>query len=815
MQKVLRRMAFAVPFRQINGLSDVNVVGGKAASLSEMVRTGDGLGVRVPDGFAVTVHAYRAFLKANGMETIIDKVVNEIQTDNVQSLQRGGKAIRHLFCTSPIPSDVELAIAKCYKEMRVCASSGEGYGGGEDVAVRSSATLEDTEEASFAGQQETYLHVRGIDAVLDAIRKCFASLYTDRAIAYRKEKGFGSRVQDVQLAVAVQKMVRSDLATSGVSFSIDPDSGFRDTVVVNAAHGLGELVVGGDVVPDEFVVFKPTGAIVRKRCGDKHERLVYDDDRLMRKRNGLSMRRSYCIEDERALEIANATISLEQHYGRPVDVEWAIDGNDEKLYIVQARPETVHRDRAGASQGVTTFSSWRFSGGTTPDASVLLTRGIAVGNGVGIGTTRVILDVANIAEATFEDGDVLVTEMTTPDWEPLMRRASAIVTNRGGRTCHAAIVAREMGLPAIVGCGDATSSVQPNTKVTASCIGEDGVGRVFDGVFEVERQEMTISSQDAETQRCAKQLMLNIASPDAAVKWHSLPTAGVGLARLEFIINNMIGIHPLALLSPRTVQNRDVRGQIEKRIAFSGAKDGAQFFTDALAYGIAGIAAPFFPRPVIVRLSDFKSNEYRSLVGGDAFEPEDEANPMIGWRGASRYVSENFAQAFALECAAIKRVRERMGLRNVIVMVPFVRTAAELEQVQLVMAKHGLVRGEHGLQIYMMAEVPSNFVAAETFCPLVDGFSIGSNDLTQLTLGLDRDSELVAHLYSEQDPAVKAMIGMLLATAEEHGKKVGICGQGPSDFPDFAKFLVDAGIGTISVTPDAVPKTLAVLSQTS
>lgn len=783
-------MVFAIPFRQIQGLSDVCIVGGKAASLSEMVRTGDELGVRVPDGFAVTVHAYRRFLAANKMDSIIDKVVNDIQHDNVHSLQHGGKTIRNLFCTAPIPSDVELAIAKCY----------DGMG---DVAVRSSATLEDTEDASFAGQQETYLHICGVDAVLNAIRKCFASLYTDRAIAYRKEKGFGSRVGDVQLAVAVQKMVRSDLACAGVSFSIDPDNGHRDTVVVNAAPGLGELVVGGDVVPDEFVVFKPTGAVVRKRLGDKHERLVYDDDNLSRKQNGLSTRRAFCIEDDRALEIASATVSLERHYGGPVDVEWAIDGNDDKLYIVQARPETVHRHRDTA-----TFSRWTFAPGHEPTA-VALAKGIAVGNGVGIGKTRVILDVASIADATFDKGDILVTEMTTPDWEPLMRRASAIVTNRGGRTCHAAIVAREMGLPAIVGCGDATNAIEDQVDVTASCIGEDGVGKVFAGKHEVVNHEVVLCTDG--TEHLKTKLMLNIASPDAAVKWHGLPTSGVGLARLEFIINNMIGIHPLALLSPRSVRNAEARGQIEQRIALSGARSGAQCFTDALAFGIAGIAAPFFPRPVVVRLSDFKSNEYRSLLGGDAFEPEDEANPMIGWRGASRYVSENFAEAFALECGAIKRVRETMGLHNVIVMVPFVRTAAELEHVQRVMAKHGLVRGERGLQIYMMAEVPSNFVAAETFCPLVDGFSIGSNDLTQLTLGLDRDSELVAHLYSERDPAVKAMIAMLLATAEEDGKKVGICGQGPSDFPDFAKFLVDSGIDTISVTPDALPKTFDAL----
>ena len=794
------KMAFAIPFRHINGLADIASVGGKAASLSEMVRTCDELGVRVPDGFAVTVAAYKEFLHHNKMESMIDKVVREIRTDDVASLRRGGEAIRNLFCKSPIPTTVERAIAKCYSEMDL-----------NDVAVRSSATLEDTEEASFAGQQETYLHINGIDAVLVAIRKCFASLYTDRAIAYRKEKGFGSKVNDVQLAVAVQKMVRSDLAASGVSFSIDPDSGFRDTVVVNAANGLGELVVGGDVVPDEFVIFKPTGTIIRKRCGDKHERLVYDGDILMRKRNGISMRRQYCIDDAHALEIAHATMSLERHYGRSVDVEWAIDGNDDKLYIVQARPETVHRGGGNGSRDTAAvFSQWSFV--TQPSEKDVLTNGIAVGNGVGTGTTRVILDVASIADAQFDNGDVLVTEMTTPDWEPLMRRASAIITNRGGRTCHAAIVAREMGLPAIVGCGDATSAVPDRSVVTASCIGEDGVGRVFGGAFEVERKEVRVSHSSPSSPSLLEQkLMLNIASPDAAVKWHSLPTAGVGLARLEFIINNMIGIHPLALLSPRSVQNRAARGEIEQRIAYSGAKDGAQFFTDALAFGIAGIAAPFFPRPVIVRLSDFKSNEYRSLLGGEAFEPEDEANPMIGWRGASRYVSEKFAEAFALECAAIKRVREEMGLRNVVVMVPFVRTAAELERVQVVMARHGLVRGQHGLQIYMMAEVPSNFVAAETFCPLVDGFSIGSNDLTQLTLGLDRDSELVAHLYSEEDTAVKAMIGMLLATAEEHGKKVGICGQGPSDLPSFAKFLVDAGIGTLSVTPDAVPRTIAVL----
>lgn len=818
-------------------LRDVALVGGKAASLGEMLQ----MGVRVPGGFAVTVHAYARFVEANNLASRIETITKRIDVADTESLRCGGAAVRRLFTDSPFPEDVKSAIQNAYADL------------GGDVAVRSSGVAEDTAESSFAGQHETFLHISGLQSVLDAVRKCFASLYTDRAISYATPQppahssslcssssssslcSLSSLSSSSSLCVVVQRMVRSDLAQSGVAFSIDPDTGASDVVVINAAHGLGELVVGGEVVPDEFIIFKPTGALLRRSLGAKHERMVYDGASTARLPAGPEAAVTFCISNVRALEVAAAVVALEQHYLCPVDVEWAIDGEDGLLYIVQARPETVHshyihqsphsfpsphsspHSPAPNSSSHPSHSSpshcpspshfpspshslpsmfvqYRFE--TPPPHEALLLNGIAVGDGVGVGVARVIMSIED--DGTFEDGDILVTDMTTPDWEPIMRRASAIVTNRGGRTCHAAIVAREMGLPAAVGCKLATETIIKGTKITVTCA--DGpVAHVYRGEHVAQRTVTEVSADDL--RRVGVSVMLNIASPDAAARWRNLPVAGIGLARMEFIINNTIGVHPLALLAAAKEDP-----EIARRVYESGFGEGGggAFFVERLAEGIAGIAAPFFPRPVIVRLSDFKSNEYRSLLGGAAFEPVEE-NPMIGWRGASRYTSEAFKPAFALECEALRVVRETMGLTNVIVMVPFVRTPEELRGVQREMASHGLVRGEKGLEIYMMAEVPSNFVTAERFAPLVDGFSIGSNDLTQLTLGIDRDSALVAPLYDERDPAVKAMITMLIEKAKCAGVKVGICGQGPSDFPDFAAFLVDAGIDSLSVTPDAVP----------
>lgn len=784
---LVRKNCLVVDLAMVS-LRDVALVGGKAASLGKMLQMAAGVGVRVPGGFAVTVHGYARFIEANNLVDRIETITKRIDVGDIDSLRCGGAAVRQLFIDSLFPEDLKEAIENAYIYL----------GHHTDVAVRSSATLEDTADASFAGQQETFLHISGLQFVLDAVRRCFASLYTDRAISYRSAHGFGSSVTDVSLAVAVQRMVRSDLAQSGVAFSIDPDTGASDVVVINAAHGLGELVVGGEIVPDEFVVFKPTGALLRRSLGAKHERMAYDGASTVRLPAGPEAAVEYCIGNDRALEVAAAVVTLEQHYLCPVDVEWAIDGNDGLLYIVQARPETIH----SRSQPTSTFVQHRFL--TPPPHEALLLHGIAVGDGTGVGVARIIVNIDDHkAISTFSDGDILVTDMTTPDWEPLMHRASAIVTNRGGRTCHAAIVAREMGLTAAVGCKLATDIIKESMMITVSCT--DGpVAHVYVGEYVAERTVTEVTAD--EINRVGVSVMLNIASPDAATRWRNLPVAGIGLARMEFIINNTIGVHPLALLArDRGATTDDSDREIERRIYESGCGGGGALFVERLAEGIAGIAAPFFPRPVIVRLSDFKSNEYRSLLGGATFEPIEE-NPMIGWRGASRYTSEMFRPAFALECEALQVVRKSMGLTNVIVMVPFVRTPEELRGVQSEMASHGLVRGENGLEIYMMAEVPSNFVSAERFAPLVDGFSIGSNDLTQLTLGIDRDSALVAPLYDERDPAVKAMIMMLIEKAKRAGVKVGICGQGPSDFPDFAAFLVDAGIDSLSVTPDAVPK---------
>ncbi len=678
-----------------------------------------------------------------------------------------------------------------------------------DVAVRSSATAEDLPDASFAGQQETFLNVRGSESILEAVRNCFASLFTDRAISYRNT--FGYDHFDIGLSVCIQKMVRSDMAASGVAFSLDPESGFKDVVVINASYGLGEMVVQGSVSPDEFIIFKPSlekgfSSIIEKKLGNKDVKMIYGEDhgkltKTVKVKE--DQKHKFSIADKQALEIAEWVSSIEKYYtvlkGRwcPMDVEWAIDGITGELYIVQARPETIHSQKK--SKKLVEYH-------VKNDGLKPIVTGIAVGDGVATGEVIVLnsLDGASAEHVDFKEGAVLVTDMTDPDWEPIMKKASAIITNKGGRTCHAAIVAREMGLPAIVGCRNATKILKPEQSITVSCAEGDS-GFVYDGIIEYEKEETSLE----DLPKVDTPIMLNVASPDIAFKFSHLPNAGVGLAREEFIINNYIKAHPLALLKHRELGDEELSEEIEKLIA--GYDDEETFFVKRLSYGIARIAASFYPNKVIVRLSDFKSNEYYNLMGGSYFEPSEE-NPMIGWRGASRYYSSEYEAAFAMEIKAIKRVREKMGLENVVVMIPFCRTVEELLRVYEVMEKHGLKRGEKGLEIYLMAELPSNIFMADEFAKHIDGFSIGSNDLTQLTLGLDRDSALVAHIYDERNLAVKRAISHLIKEGKKAGVKVGICGQGPSDFPDFAQFLVEEGIDTISVTPDSLLKTLKALS---
>jgi pyruvate, water dikinase len=791
------------------GIDDIALVGGKCASLGEMLQNLAGTGVRIPGGFVVTTAAYRQFLEQSQLETFIRSELDRIDFDNVESLRRAGSRIRQSISNARFPQELSHQIIAAYETLS------QSYGqSATDVAVRSSATAEDLPDASFAGQQETYLNVRGPAALIDAVRNCFASLFTDRAISYRQTFNFD--IFNVGLSVCVQKMVRSDLAASGVAFSLDTETGFRDLVVINGSYGLGELVVQGAVSPDEFLVFKPTlklgfNAIIEKKLGVKDKLMVYGDNsdqrvRIIPAEEG--QRNRFCLDDAQVLQLARWVIAIEEYYSKlknkwcPVDTEWAVDGITGGLFIVQARPETIHSRKKND-----TLKEYQIAA-TTSDGQpkLLLGKGIAVGDRIASGKVNILYSLdKRVGGHEFAPGDVLVTDMTDPDWEPIMKMASAIITNKGGRTCHAAIVAREMGLPAIVGCGNATEYLRDAQLVTASCAeGEEGF--IYAGELEVQTTETRLD----DLPELSTPIMLNTGSPATAFSYAHLPHSGVGLARQEFIVNNYIKAHPLALLQHQYL--KDSRLSAEIKTLIRGFSDESAYFIDKLAFGVAKIAAAFYPQKVILRFSDFKSNEYRNLLGGQHFEPEEE-NPMIGWRGASRYYSPVYKPAFRLECQAVKKVREEMGLDNLVVMIPFCRTVDELIKVQAVMAEAGLTRGRNGLEIYLMAEIPSNIILAREFAKHIDGFSIGSNDLTQLTLGLDRDSSLVAHLYDERNEAVKVLLRMLIHTAKACGVKVGICGQGPSDFPDFAQFLVEEGIDSISVTPDSLIKTIRAIHQ--
>jgi pyruvate,water dikinase len=768
-------------------MTDLGKVGGKNASLGEMIGNLAKLDVSVPGGFATTADAFQAYLEKSGLAKRIAERLSILDVDDVDELTRGGKEIRGWIVDTALPADLEQAIREAY--IKLCKDAGATD---IAVAVRSSATAEDLPDASFAGQQETFLNVVGIDDVLHKVKEVFASLYNDRAIAYRVHQGF--KHEDVFLSAGVQLMVRSDVGASGVLFTLDTESGFRDVVFVTGSYGLGEMVVQGAVNPDEFYVFKPTlrdgkPAVLRRSLGAKQQRMVYSDqpgERVRIEETPAQDRHRFCIDDADVEELSRQALVIEKHYGRPMDIEWAKDGHTGKLYIVQARPETV-KSRSHA----TTLERFQLG-----EKGKVLTEGRAIGQKIGAGKARVIRSLSDMNKV--QPGDVLVADMTDPDWEPVMKRAAAIVTNRGGRTCHAAIIARELGVPAVVGCGNALDTIPDGADVTVSCA-EGDTGTIYEGILKFER----ITADLGAMPEAPLKIMMNVANPERAFDFGMLPNAGIGLARLEMIIASHIGVHPKALLE-YAKQDAETKARIDTRIA--GYKDPVSFYVDRLGEGIATIAASVYPKPVIVRLSDFKSNEYAGLLGGSRYEPHEE-NPMIGYRGASRYVDPDFAESFALECKAVKYVRETMGLTNVWVMIPFVRTLDEGRKVVDVLRKNGLVQGEHDLKVIMMCEVPSNALLADEFLDIFDGFSIGSNDLTQLTLGLDRDSSIVAHLFDERDAAVKKLLAMAIRTAREKGKYVGICGQGPSDHPDLAEWLMEQGIESMSLNPDTVVDT--------
>jgi pyruvate,water dikinase len=789
--------ALILDFSQV-GLSEITLVGGKNASLGEMIQQLTPKGVNVPTGFATTAFAFGYFMRTAGLEEKLRSLFADLDIENVQNLRQRGKQARSLILQTPFPADLEQAIASGYESL--C----QRYGSDTDVAVRSSATAEDLPDASFAGQQETYLNVHGLQAVLEACHKCFASLFTDRAISYRQIKGFDHF--SVALSVGVQKMVRSDLATSGVMFSIDTETGFKDVALVTAAYGLGENVVQGAVNPDEYFVFKPTlqqghRPILAKRLGSKEIKMIYDVGGSKFTKNVTvpsADRQRFALSDDEILQLSRWTCQIEAHYSQvrgtytPMDIEWAKDGLSGELFIVQARPETVQSQKQA-----NVLCSYHLQG-----QGPILVRGRAVGEMIGQGKARVILDAHNLDQ--FQAGEVLVTDKTDPDWEPIMKQASAIVTNQGGRTCHAAIIARELGIPAIVGSENATASLQTGTDITVSCA-EGEEGRVYQGLIPFQISKVVLDHLP----RTRTQIMVNIGNPEEAFSVAALPNDGVGLARLEFIIANHIKIHPLALVNYDHLSDSALKAKLAELTALYG--DKTEYFVDQLAQGVGTIAAAFYPKPVVVRLSDFKSNEYANLLGGHLFEPQEE-NPMIGWRGASRYYDARYREGFALECRAMQRVREEMGLTNVILMIPFCRTPTEGNLVLAEMAKHGLVRGEKGLQVYVMCEIPNNVLMADEFSQIFDGFSIGSNDLTQLTLGLDRDSALVAHLFDERQAGVKSIVQTAIQTVKQHGRKIGICGQAPSDYPEFAQFLVEQGIDSISLNPDSVLKTIPMIA---
>ena len=773
------------------GLADLDQVGGKNASLGEMVRNLASAGVRVPDGFATTADAYRRFISEGGLDEMINAELAALDTENVEQLAVVGSRIREAVIRQPLPADLEADIRKAYA--RLAGESGNTENG-VSFAVRSSATAEDLPDASFAGQQETFLNVSGIDAILTAIKKVFASLYNDRAIAYRVHHRFEHEA--VALSAGVQRMVRSDIGASGVMFTMDTESGFDDAVFVTSSYGLGEAVVQGAVNPDEFYVYKPAlrdgrPAILKRGVGSKATKMIYATQAAGGETTEFvdvdqADRRLLSLSDDEVTELARQALAIEQHYGRAMDIEWGKDGRDGQIYILQARPETVMSRQATAR-----IRRYRIR-----ERGPVIVEGRAIGQKIGAGTARVLSSIADMH--LFNSGEVLVADMTDPDWEPIMKRAAAIVTNRGGRTCHAAIIARELGIPAVVGTGGATSELQDRQPVTVSCA-EGDTGYVYAGVLDFDIEE----SEQGTMPEIGVKIMMNVGTPDQAFAFSRLPNAGVGLARLEFIINNQIGIHPRALLEFAQLEE-PLRSRVSEAIAaYQTPRD---FFVRRVAEGVATIAAAFAPHPVIVRMSDFKSNEYASLLGGDRYEPHEE-NPMIGYRGAARYLSEDFADCFAMECEALRYVRDVMGLTNVKIMIPFVRTLTEAEGVIRLLDEHGLRRGESGLEVIMMCELPSNAVLANDFLDHFDGFSIGSNDLTQLTLGLDRDSSLVAASFDERDPAVKSLISTAIAACKARGKYVGICGQGPSDHPDFAEWLLDQGIDSISLNPDTVVDT--------
>ncbi|MCC4289955.1 phosphoenolpyruvate synthase [Vreelandella aquamarina] len=778
------------------GMADVERVGGKNASLGEMISNLSGVGVTVPGGFATTAHAYREFLSHEGLNDRINDKLARLDVDDVKALAEAGKTIRQWIIDTPLPPGFEAALRDAYEQLQTQHPSLK-------VAVRSSATAEDLPDASFAGQQETFLNIEGFANIKHAVHEVFASLFNDRAISYRVHRGYAH--ENVALSAGVQKMVRSETGASGVMFTLDTESGYRDAVFVTASWGLGETVVQGAVNPDEFYVHKPTlaagrPAVLRRTLGSKLIKMVYGQDASAGKSVEtvdvpFKDRGRFCINDEQVMDLARQAVTIEQHYQRPMDIEWALDGDDGKLYIVQARPETVVSQQEG---GKLERFQLREKGRT-------LITGRAIGQRIGSGAVKIVLSPDEMDK--IQEGDILVTDMTDPDWEPIMKRASAIVTNRGGRTCHAAIIARELGIPAVVGCGDATTQLQEGIAVTVSCA-EGDTGHVYEGLLAF---DCNVSSVDSMPEIPFK-IMMNVGNPDRAFGFASLPHAGVGLARLEFIINRMIGVHPKALLEYDTLP-ADLQQVIDLRTA--GYADPVSFYVDKLVEGISTLAAAFHPQRVIVRLSDFKSNEYENLIGGKFYEPGEE-NPMLGFRGASRYISESFRPCFELECRALKRVREEMGFKNVEIMVPFVRTTDEAREVVDLLSANGLKRGgdenPDGLKVIMMCELPANALLADEFLEYFDGFSIGSNDLTQLTLGLDRDSGIVAHLFDERNPAVKKLLAMAIKACKEKGKYVGICGQGPSDHPDLAKWLMEQGIDSVSLNPDAVLETWFMLA---
>jgi len=769
-------------------INDIPLVGGKNASLGEMYRELAGQGVIVPNGFAVTAEAYRYLLDQAGVWNDLHALLDRVDADDVADLARRAGQARELVYAAPLPEDLQAEILAAFAELQ------REYGDQLTVAVRSSATAEDLPTASFAGQQDTYLNIRGGQALLDACKRCFASLFTDRAIHYRIDQGFDHF--KIGLSIGVMKMVRSDLAASGVMFSLDTESGFEDVVFITGAYGLGENVVQGAVDPDEFYVHKPTfargyRAVLRRNLGAKKIKMVYSDGSTREPIRNIvtsaAERARFCISDADVLQLADFALKIERHYGRPMDMEWAKDGVDGKLYIVQARPETVASQRE--PQWLEQFEL--LQGGE------VLVKGHAVGSKIADGTARVITRLSQLSD--FKPGEVLVADMTTPDWEPVMKTAAAIVTNRGGRTCHAAIIARELGVPAVIGCDNATAAITNGQSVTVSCA-EGDVGKVYAGHLEFNLLRTDLSAM----QRPKTKIMLNLGNPELAFKLSFLPNDGVGLARMEFIITEYIKAHPMALLHPEKVADAAELAVLQDLTA--GFERPADFFVQRLAEGVGSIAAAFYPKPVVVRMSDFKSNEYATLLGGHWFE-HDEANPMIGFRGASRYVHPAYAEGFALECAAMKRVRDEMGLDNVILMIPFCRRIEEAEKVLAYMAECGLRRGANGLRIYVMCEIPNNVILIDEFAKLFDGFSIGSNDLTQLTLGVDRDSEIVAHDFDERDPGVKTMIKLAVEGCRRNGKHSGLCGQAPSDYPEMADYLVEIGIDSMSLNPDTVLKT--------